>query len=235
MLIRTLQDCLDEASLSQIRLLKEQGGQPSFKLIWDSLCRIHGYDPTFQNRQAWEAVRLHMGGPGLTKREFLLFHSQFLIARNRVADRSESQEYSLILAQLPQYWKEAQQREEFKLRRHKYWVRVEASGLGLSAVTEFFQDCLESERVKVEDHSGFYLVECTSERLQTRAIKLDGWNVEENTIHVTSATRRMTAPEILDWMLESLTYNEESSDHYLASDHRGDSNLPGGPSMRLRV
>ena len=77
LMLRTLQECLDEGSNGQVQLIKETQGRPSFKQVWEYLCGVHGYDPTFQCRKAWEGVTLKVAGADLTKKEFMLFHSQY--------------------------------------------------------------------------------------------------------------------------------------------------------------
>ena len=210
-MLRTLQECLDEGSNGQVQLIKETQGRPSFKQVWEYLCGVHGYDPTFQCRKAWEGVTLKVSGTDLTKKEFLLFHSQYLLARGRVVNYSDAEEYTLLTNQLPRFWQDLLSKEEIRRRRGKHWVRVEGA-VSKATVQSFFARGLDEPNIKVEEHAGCFLVECTSQELQVRATKVDGWVVGWVPIKVSTKTRRMTGDEILKWVLEDLTYNEEIKD-----------------------
>jgi len=71
---------------------------------------------------------------------------------------------------------------------------------------------LDDPNIKVEEHVGCFLVDCTSREIQIRATKVDGWVFGGTPIKVSTTTRRMTGDEILKWVLENLTYNEEIKD-----------------------
>ena len=74
----------------------------TFQDFWDELCRLYHYDPIAQNRREWQNVKLKLTNEGeLSKRNFIVFRAEFLQARDRVSDWTESEEMELLKHEIP--------------------------------------------------------------------------------------------------------------------------------------
>ena len=113
-LLRTLQGCLDEGTVLELQLMKSQTPQFSYKLFWGHLCKIHGYNIATQNRRLWKSVRLDCPKGRLTKSVFMKFRAQFILARDKVSDRSSTEERNLLNLQLPAFWRDRITKEEIR-------------------------------------------------------------------------------------------------------------------------
>ena len=123
-LLQALQGCLDEGTLLELRLKKSEDPALSYSKFWEHLNLVHGIDASFQNRKAWESVALDLENGELTKANFLKFRAQFILARISVLDRSNQEECSLLLAQLPKTWLDRVQTEEMYRKRHSKWLKA---------------------------------------------------------------------------------------------------------------
>ena len=214
-LLQALNECLDEGSSIQLQFQLEQDQKLSFRTFWSYLCNLHGYDIRFQNRKAWQNVRLQQTGSKLTKKDFIVFHGQFLQARARVMDRSEPEEYKLLTEQLPHYWREQLHREELRRRRNRYDILLEMSGATTQEVELICEDLFGVSHLKVTRRGDYFEIECPNEDTQQSAVEmLDGSVVEGVTIHVDVCAPRMKGEEILSWLMERLTSEEEFKSQY---------------------
>ena len=102
--LETLKGLLDRTTLTDFQARFEASGEVTFESFWDQIDREFGRDATHQNKQAWLRVRLNISGKRLTSSEWRDFEKEFVLRRNRVTDRTEAQEYELLMAQLPRYW-----------------------------------------------------------------------------------------------------------------------------------
>ena len=56
-----------------------------------------------QMRLAWQGIRIRMKGQSLTLQEWLEYKREFILAINRVDDRTPSEEFKEMMKGLPSY------------------------------------------------------------------------------------------------------------------------------------
>jgi hypothetical protein len=69
----------------------------SFASFSPTLKQKYGVEPTRQNRKNWEDLTLEKKDRRLDLREWNLFKENFLLYRQRVEDRTDEEEYHVII------------------------------------------------------------------------------------------------------------------------------------------
>ena len=221
-----LKSLLDSTTLADFQTRFEANGSITFQEFWDEIDREHGRDATHQNRTAWKKVKLHQAGKRLTLAEWRSFTKEWDLKRGRVDDRTENEEYSLLMAQLPEYWAMEVGKEECKRDLKGHWVRISNTpDWTRSRMENFLKEYASPKEVQKVD-SGYRVNLRTSDD-QDAILKMHGTDLDGKRMQVTRHSPRMSAREIIDFItyrLRSFAYTQDlkksaSSDY----DHRWDS------------
>ena len=92
---------MDPTSLADFQARYEANNDLTFAEFWEAIDKDFGRDASGQNKAAWRKVKLQISGKRLTLAEWRAFQSQFNLKKGRVDDRTEQDEYELIMAPLP--------------------------------------------------------------------------------------------------------------------------------------
>ena len=122
------------------RLYRQQQPGITYQEVFDRFRKDYQLDNPYHARQRWWDHRIQLPRSGyLDLTSFLNWKMKHEALRDRVADFSPHEEYSLIHKALPEYWRKKLQDHEKRLRRDSHWVRL--SGIQLTA--EQVRDLLE--------------------------------------------------------------------------------------------
>ena len=126
--LQYLKPALDHADQLLLENMLERNPRLTFGEFWDTLSTLYDRDSQVQLRMAWETVRIAKGE--LTLEKWLEFLREFQLKRDRVVERTEQEEYKLLMKALPQFWQKTILMEEAKANKRTWKVRI--SGIPLS-------------------------------------------------------------------------------------------------------
>ena len=172
--LETLKGLLDQATLNDFQAKFEADGRVSYADFWDEIDRKFGRDANHQNQQAWRRVRLNVAGKRMTSAEWRNFRTEFVLRRNRVADRTEAQEYELLMAQLSRFWGDEVAKAESKKNAGGHWVKVSnlPADMTRQELRELMEEWCESLRSIVKVENG-YRVGLEEEDYRVRLLKYE--------------------------------------------------------------
>ena len=204
---------MDKTTLTDFQAKFELAGEVSFADFWDEIDREFGRDADHQNKQAWRRVRLHIAGKRLKSKEWRTFEKEFILRRNRVDDRTENQEYELIMAQLPSYWGNEVAKAESKKNSGGFWVKITnlPSEMTKSNLRRTLRgiDCEPRNIIKTDN--GF-LVSLDDEDDRSQLLKKDGHRVEGHRIGLSRARVKLSPAEIFALIADRLQTSEYAED-----------------------
>ena len=163
----------------QIERRLEANPQLGYQAIWAELDREFGRDASTQARRVWESVRLSLESGELTIAAWRKFQTDFELARDRVEDRTQQEEYRQIWSQLPEHWQKEVKKEESRRARDHFFVRISnLPRASVHDVRELTEDIVNVRATEVTEEGGSFLVGCNTEGDQARVLDLHGGEVE---------------------------------------------------------
>ena len=125
MRLEALRSRVGPASKLTLQELEDKNPRTEFSQYYQALVRQYSRDATGQARLAWQKVRLQTGSDGLLNLNiFKKFQGEFKVYRNRVGDWTATEEYDLLLRNLPAFWIQQLKIEENKRQRSRFWVKL---------------------------------------------------------------------------------------------------------------
>jgi len=143
-------------------------------------------------------VRLTQAGKRLTSAEWRAFEKEFILRRNRVTDRTEAQEYELIMAQLSRYWGEEVEKVKCRKNTGEYWLKVlnlpnEMTRRELEEVLREWE--LVPRRVNKIDNG--FMVSFDMESDRAKLLRYQNYRVSGNKISLSRARVKLTPRKFL--------------------------------------
>ena len=115
-----------------IRLYRQQQPGITYEEVFQRFRKDYQLDNPYDARARWWDHRIQLPRSGhLDLTSFLNWKMRHEALRDKLADFSPHEEYSIIIRALPEHWKRKVAEFEKKLRRDHYWVRL--SGISLTA------------------------------------------------------------------------------------------------------
>ena len=211
--LENLKGLLDKTSLADFQAKYEANNELTFEEFWEEIDREFGRDATAQNRAAWKKVRLHQSGKRLSLDDWRAFQREFVLRRGRVEDRTENEEWELLIAQLPTYWTTEVAKEESKRDLRGHWVKVtntpELTKRDMEYILKTQLKCRLQEVQKIDN--GFR-VSLKSESEQTKLLKMHGTKIEGRPMKITRHQPKMTPDEIFQFVATRLRTTEGALD-----------------------
>ena len=199
-LFEGLKLCLDEADKVLMQKMREQNKGLKFQDFFMLLRRRYESDSSLQNRRAWETLKLTSVGDTMTLLNWSVFVEKFQLFRNRVEDRSEGEEYRLLMEKLPEKWKRVVLNEESKRKKFKWVVRLtHVPPMSAEQLKVAMEGTLEIGLVKVEASSHGMLVTCGSEIVMQKVMNLSGWSLHGTTVKTAKLEMMMSGDEICEF------------------------------------
>ena len=208
-----LKGLLDTATLLDFQTRFEAEGEVDFAEFWEEIDREFGRDANHQNKQAWMRVRLNQAGKRLTSAEWRAFEKEFILRRNRVTDRTEAQEYELILAQLNRYWGDEVAKAESRKNTGEHWVKMlnlphEMTRAELETILRRWD--LVPRRVNKIDNG--FMVSFDMESDRAKLLRYQNYRVGDSRISLSRARVKLTPTEIFDFISDRLQTLEGAED-----------------------
>ena len=196
-----------------IQRMEEENPHRTFAEYYGALAKMYAKDASEQARLAWNRVQLKIGPDGiLTLEAFRKFAAEFQVCRNRVADWTPTEEYSLLFKRLPPAWGVRVKEEEQKRGRSKVWVRLtNVPDITAGALRE----ALVAEGIAirgVQTTDGGFLIDTESEATQDALLAMDGRVLEGKAVKAARTQVKMTGTEILAWVEEKLKVQQEAKE-----------------------
>ena len=146
----------------------------------------------------------------MTLLNWSVFVEKFQLFRNRVEDRSEGEEYRLLMEKLPEKWKRVVLNEESKRKKFKWVVRLtHVPPMSAEQLKVALEGTLEMGLVKVEASSHGMLVTCGSEIVMQKVMNLSGWSLHGTTVKTAKLEMMMSGDEICEFITEKLELDEK--------------------------
>ena len=120
--LELLKPCLDASDQALLKHRQEVNEALSYQEFFEELQALYERDTIAQSRHAWQSLKLPPGD--LTMEKWVKFCREFELLRDRVEDRTSTEEVSLLYASLPQRWRKLLLKEEAKRRKGKYLVKL---------------------------------------------------------------------------------------------------------------
>ena len=146
--------------------------------VWRDLDDRYGGDSQAQEKAKWLGIRLIKTGSKykeLQLKDWEKFEAEFNAQKIQVRDRSPSEEFNLIFAQLPGFFQTKVTAEEKRLEASQFWVRVsfpvgEDPGDVLWELEQVVQQGFKEARMD----SGSLLIDCAVPLIHSALLSLDG-------------------------------------------------------------
>ena len=122
LLLQYIKPSLDTSDQLMLENMMETNPRMTFQEFWGTLSELYDRDSQAQLRLQWESVKIKPGDLNLDK--WLQFLREFQLKRDRVEDRSNQEEYKLLMKNLPREWQKKILVEEEKLGKNKFLVRI---------------------------------------------------------------------------------------------------------------
>ena len=155
-----------------------------------------------------------MSGKRLTSSEWRAFAKEFVLRGNRVTDRTEAQEYELLMAQLPRYWGDEVAKAEGKKNAGGHWVKITNTPpeMRKTEITRILRKEMECEPCKVIRADNGFKVSLAEEDDRTQLLKKDGFKIDGRRISMTRARVKMSPEEIFAFVADRLQTAEEAEE-----------------------
>jgi hypothetical protein len=188
---------------------REEDPGLSFKDFWVVLQEEFSGDLTRQQRNLWRGVKLDTTPP-LNGEKWKKFRREFDLRKFRVSDWTETEEYDLILGQLPEFYQVRVGIEENKRNKGRFWAKISnLKGVTVAELEEEISGILGGKVERVEETPKGFLVECDSERLRRRLLGMDGAEINGALVKVVRVERKLTGKEIFELVGEDLKVRDE--------------------------
>jgi hypothetical protein len=213
MRLEALRSRVGPASKLTLQELEDKNPRTEFSQYYQALVRQYSRDATGQARLAWQKVRLQTGSDGLLNLNiFKKFQGEFKVYRNRVGDWNATEEYDLLLRNLPVFWIQQLKIEKNKRQRSRFWVKLtNAPDMSAGELREALEEA--GRRVKgVRATDGGYLILAEDEEGQVALEGMSGHMIGDHTVKISRTQIKMTGDEILDWMDERLRVQDEAQE-----------------------
>jgi hypothetical protein len=222
MRLEALRSRVGPASKLILQEIEDRNPSTEFALFYRALGRKYARDATGQARLAWHKVRLHPGQDGLiTLSTFTKFTGEFKVFRNRVGDWTATEEYELLLRNLPPHWIQQLKVEENKRQRSRFWVKMtNAPDITAGELREALDAC-ERQVKEIKTTDGGFLILAKNEENQLALETMSGQVIADRVVRMTRTQIRMTGDEILEWMDERLRVQDEARECIALHDRTG--------------
>ena len=211
--LENLKSLLDKTSLADFQAKYEANSELTFAEFWEEIDKEFGRDTTAQNRAAWKKVKLNMAGKILTLADWRTFQREFVLHRGRVEDRTENEEWELLIAQLPTYWTTEVAKEESKKDLLGHWVKItDTPDLSKKDMEHILKNLLRARIQELQKVDNGFRVSLKSESEQTKLLKMHGAKINGKVIKITRHQPRMTPDEIFAFVATRLRTKETAMD-----------------------
>ena len=211
MRLEALKNRIGPASRLMLQEMEERNPHLQFKQYYQALASHYSRDATEQARIAWRKVTLMGDSQGvITLGTFRKFCGEFKVLRNRVGDWTATEEYNLLIQNLPEFWVIKLKEEEHRRQKSKFWAKI-TNAPDVSAGE--LRDALragEHDVREVKATDGGFLVSTPSEEALCALEGLTGHLLGDRAVKVARTQIRMSGDEILAWMDEKLRIQDEA-------------------------
>ena len=115
----------------------------------------------------------------LSREDFREFKSKFERCRSRVQDATPEEEYSLLMAKLPEDWRLRAVGEEERRNRQRFGLRIgRLTGLGPEETESFLAERAGEPPLEVRERDGHYLVYWATQEARSRVLSLEGGEIQ---------------------------------------------------------
>ena len=203
-LLENLKGALDSTDQKLLELRREQNPSLTMGEFWQELQSLYDKDSAAQNRLAWESTRLPQGELSLDR--WLEFLREFQLKRDRVEDRTDHEEYQILMKTLPPYWQKEVVREEAKRGRGKWLVRMTniPTSKTLLQLKHLLEDAVEQEIQTITPTTNGVIVVCSSTQAQTAILGLGGYTLDNQVVKCSRMEPALSGEEICDLVTERL-------------------------------
>ena len=159
-------------------------------------------------RHEWERLTInHL--PRLTVKDLRSFQAKFEVAMGRVGDCTEIEIAKRFLQALPSKQQEKILQEQSKRAQKQHWVNLhKPNPFTLQEVLDFVARLLEKP-ARVEENSVGFLIDCRNLKGQEMLLACDGLEVNGMRLQFVVTRRKLSYPEMFQWLLERLQTREE--------------------------
>ena len=201
--LQYLKPALDHSDQLLLENLLERNPRLTFAEFWETLSTLYDRDSQVQLRMAWETVRIAKGD--LTLEKWLEFLREFQLKRDRVEERTEQEEYKLLMRALPQFWQKKILLEEAKANKRTWKVRI--SGVSPKPV-RILQHLVEmatgTRLVDLEVFPHYAIIVCDNLSDQTKVMQLNGSILEGNPVKCTRLEASFSGNQLAEFITNSL-------------------------------
>ena len=151
----------------------------------------------------WKAIKLQHHGRGIRLRDWRDFRGQYTLFRRNVEDWNEGDEKARLLSMLPEAWIKRVTKEEAKRAKSNHTVKMM---LPKEYHTNVVAWTRKNPARDVKRHSlrNALLITVTGHREKTATWRLDGCDVNGQTICLQAIPARMSCDGILEWVGEEV-------------------------------
>ena len=222
-MIDLLKLCLPTGMQETIRLYRQQQPGITFSEVFERFRKDYRLDNPYDARARWWDHRLQLPKTGrLDLTSFLNWRMKHEALRNRVADFSPHEEYTIILRALPDYWKNKVADFEKKLRRDSHWCRLSGLRLEEQQVRDLLDPFLPDDGHRRRPEIAEVRVLSNSIEVETRRLahheallKLSGLKVSTKQgsfpLQIVEAKFRLTPERIFSYLRDELRSQESDS------------------------
>ena len=203
LLLEALRGSLDRADQNLLELRRGKNPSLTLRAFWDELQALYDRDTVAQSRLAWEAVKLPPGDLSLEK--WLEFLREFQLKRDRVEDRTPTEEYQLLLKSLPHFWQKQVVNEEAKRGSGKWLVRMtNIPPRPPLQLKHMIEDATGVEILTVLSAVNGITVVCPSEEAQKTVMSLAGHTLGGQYVKCSRVDSTMSGDDICDFVTKRL-------------------------------
>ena len=221
--IETLKGLLDKSTLADFQAKFEANGGVTFADFWDEIDCEFGRDATHQNRTAWVQVDINKVGSRMTSTEWRAFVKEFILRRNRVDDRTESEEYDLLMRKLPPYWVNEVAKEEGRKNRKGRGVKItnQPPEMTKADLIRLLGEDLGCTPKRVLRADNGYMVSFEEEEDRTQLLRQNGVRIDGRPLGLSRARMKLTSAEIFSYITDRLQTEEEAEMRQSRRDPKG--------------
>jgi hypothetical protein len=214
-MLMAFKSAVDEATQIKLRSRMAQNPHITLAAFRAELRREFGVDAQKQYRRVWEGTQLPLRGPHgqeLNLQDWRQFEAEYRFNRERVPERTDTEERRMLFTKLPPGLQEQLLREQAKRRVNKPWVRLTFPTRvhGPAVLTEI-ENALRMALPPVRECASGYIIETPTESLRELFLALHGsrYGDDEALLSLNRHEYEMTGNEILDFVTSRLRTAEE--------------------------
>ena len=134
LLLDDLRKCLDSTDQTLLQGMEEEHPGLTYRQFFHELKSMYDRDAGLQNRQAWERL-VREPTHELSMETWAAFTAKFKLLRNRVEDKGEAEERTLLMRYFPSDWRKEILKEEAKRNKGKWIVKMTGIPFGKPLIT----------------------------------------------------------------------------------------------------